>query len=97
VDLWIGGPGEDDVFGDAVHLLRVPLPPEQKLVELGFPRPKTRTGPRAAGATPVAVPATPRTAFSLKMKWLVDAVGVVVAEHVMRARHHATGATGAEP
>ena len=56
-----------------------------------------RTIRHASHLTPVAVAAAPGTAFSLQMKGLVDAVAVVVAEHVMRARHHATGATSAQP
>src|SRR5581483_8512897 len=50
----------------------------------------------AARATPLAVPAVGWPQLLFEMEGLVDAVLVVVAEDVMGAGHHASGAPGAK-
>ena len=47
VDLGIGGPGQDDVLGDAVDLLRGPGAAEEVVVDLGLPAAEAGAGPGA--------------------------------------------------
>src|SRR5581483_8770140 len=96
-DLLVGRPGEDDVLGDALHLDGRTGPAEEELVDLGLPGPEPGAGPRARGAAPVAVPAPARAELLLEVERLVDVLGVLVAEDVMRAGHDAAGTARAQP
>ncbi len=92
----VGRAGEDDVLVDARHLLGLTGAPEQELVDLGLPRPEPRARPGAARAALLAVTAVVGRVALLQVEGLVDALVVAVAQHVVRARDHAAGATGAE-
>src|SRR6202012_4833356 len=78
VKLTIGGACEADVLEDARHLFGRALPTEQKLVDLGFPRPKAGAGAGARRARLVAVTAVTRSAeLVFGLERLVDALVVV--------------------
>src|SRR4029079_1321731 len=71
-------------------------PAEEELVDLGLPRPKPRAGTRARRAGLLAVTGGAWSAEVLDLDRLVDAVGVVVRQHVVRARDHTAGAARAQ-
>src|SRR5437588_2810133 len=86
VDLGIGGARQHDVLGDAVHLGLYAGSAEHEGVDLGLPRAEPGAGPGAEGAAllPVLTPGG-ITVGRIEMEGLVDPVGVVVAEDVVRA------------
>ena len=96
VHVLVAGAGEDDVLVDALELVGVAGATEEVLVDLGLPRPEPRTGSRAGGAAPLTVTAVVRTELFLQVKGLVLALGVVVAQDVVRAGDHAARAPRAE-
>ena len=72
--LRVGGPGEDDVLGDAVDLGLVPLATEEERVDLGLPGAESRAGPGAERAALLAVGAVVRPAHLGDVERAVDAV-----------------------
>ncbi len=50
VHLGVGGPGQEDVLADAVHLVGLAFSPEEVAVDLGLPVAKPGAGAGAAGA-----------------------------------------------
>ena len=97
VQLGVGGAGEAHVLEHAAQLADLAGPAEEELVDLGLPRPEAGAGPGARGAGLLAVAAVARAAEVLDLERLVDAVRVVVGEHVVRAGDHAAGAARAQP
>ena len=89
-------PRQQDGLGHARLFFGEPRPAEKKGVRFGLPVPEARAGTRAAGAATQAVAAAARAELLLQMEGPIDAVGGVVAEHVVRARNDAGGAPGAQ-
>ena len=94
----VGGPGEHDVLEDARHLLGVAAAAEQVNSSISGSHARNRGQARVHDVQPFS----PWLQLSgpqlvLELERLVDALGVVVAEHVVRARDHAAGAPGAQP
>src|SRR5262249_41925666 len=97
VHLWIRGPGQEDVLADAVHLVRLALAAEHVAVDFRFPVAEARAGPGAARAPSQSMAAVAWAELLFEVVGPVDTVGVVIAEDIVGAGHHAAGAAGAEP
>ena len=94
--VFVGGPSKDDVFGDSINFASGPLSLEHEVVDLGFPRPKTRTRAGARCAPLLTMTTIAGAAFGLEVVRLVDPKRVVVAEDIMRTRQHTTCAARAQ-
>ena len=70
--------------------------PKRWLVDLGLPGAKAWAGPGAQGAALLAVGAVVGAAVGVDVEGPVAALGVVVAEDVVGAGHHAGRAAGAQ-
>ncbi len=97
MDHVVAGPREQHVLVDAGRLLRLAHTSEEVLVGRRFPRPEAGAGARAGGAALLAVDAVVEAELLLEVEGLVGARGVLVADDVVRAGDHTTGASGAEP
>ena len=85
-DVSVGGPRQHGPPRDARDLLLGARPTEQVVLDVGLPGPKARAGPGAQRAALHAVGAVVGSALCVDVEGPVDALGVVVAEHVVGAR-----------
>src|SRR5690606_20949310 len=92
----VARPRQEDVLVDAGRLVGLPGTGEQVLVGLRLPGAEARAGPGAGRAPLLAVEAVARAQLLLEVERLVGAGLVRVADHVVRARHHAARAAGAQ-
>ena len=87
--LRIGGPGEDHVLRDAVHLVVLALASEEERVDFALPGTEPWAGSRAESAALLAVGAVVRPAHLRDVEGTVHTVLVVVPEYVIGADDHA--------
>ena len=93
---FVGRSAQQNVFGDAVHFVGFPVTTEEVFVGFWLPGPEPGARSGATGAAFVAVTAIGGAELVFDMEWLIAPHLMVVSDHVVGARNHASCAPGTQ-